>query len=154
MGTTFIKSIVYIIFSVILGIIFTSMFPSMSILKLLIVILSFLLAVIISDLLVIMIGMLSFKIEDSGPIYWVYSKLILLLGVLFPIEYFPSVFQPILKYSPVYVTTSGPAKLFVDFSYDLAYKTLIIQLVYLVLAILLCRLMYKKGVRNLNVNGG
>ena len=154
MGTTFIKSIVYVIFSVILGIIFTSMFPSMSILKLLIIILSFLLAVIISDLLVIAIGMLSFKIEDSGPIYWVYSKLILLLGVLFPIEYFPSVFQPILKYSPVYVTTSGPAKLFVDFSYDVAYKTLLIQVVYLVLVILLCKIMYKKGVRNLNVNGG
>ena len=154
MGTQFIKCVIYVIFSVILGIIFTSMFPNISVLGMIIVALSFILAVIISDLLATAIGLLSFKIEDSGPIHWVYSKLILLLGVLFPIEYFPEVFQPILKYSPVYATTSGPAKLFVDFSYDIAYKTLLIQLVYLVMVIILCKVMYKKGVRNLNVNGG
>ena len=153
-GENFTKSFVYLILSVILGIIFTLTFPNTNILQLFIVAISLLLAVIISDLIIICIGLLSFRIEDSGPIYWVYSKLILLLGVLFPVEYFPEVVQPILNYSPVYVTTYGPAKLFVDFSYDKALEVLILQLIYLVLVILLSNFMYKRGVKKLNVNGG
>lgn len=154
MGTTFIKSVVYVVLSIILGILFTSTFPSMGILEFIVLSISLFLAIIIGDLIVIMIGLLSFKIEDAAPIYWVYSKLILLLGVLFPIEYFPKVMQPILKYSPVYVTTYGPAKLFVDFSWNVAFEVLLFQLVYLVIVIFLCTRMYKKGVKNLNVNGG
>ncbi len=154
MGSTFIKSVIYVVLSTILGIAFTSTFPSIGLLEFLIIILSVFFAIFIGDLIIIMIGLLSFKLEDSAPIYWVYSKLLLLLGVLFPIEYFPKMMQPILKYSPVYVTTSGPAKLFVDFSWNVAFEIIVFQLIYLAITILLCTRMYKKGVKKLNVNGG
>lgn len=153
-GAQFIKSLVYIVLSIILGLLFTGMFPNINVLELLIVSGLLLLAVLIGDLLVIAIGLLSFKIEDSNPVYWVYSKFILILGVLFPIEYFPEYVRPFIKYSPVYATTTGPATLFVDFNYSSAMLLFIMQILYLVLGILICLIMYKRGVKKLNVNGG
>ena len=100
------------------------------------------------------IGLFSFYIEDSHPFYWLYSKVILVLGTLLPLEYFPTFIQGILKYLPSYVVAYGPAKLFVDFSSLDAIKILGAQIIYLIISYLLCTFIYKKGVRKLNVNGG
>ena len=59
-----------------------------------------------------------------------------------------------MRYSPIYVTCYGPAKLFVDFSYSLAIEILISQIIYLGISGLMCYTMYKKGVKKLNVTGG
>ena len=82
------------------------------------------------------------------------NKFILVLGTLFPIEYFPKIMQPILNFSPIYVVSYGPAKLFIDFSWDKFISVLIAQIIYIFISYLLCSLLYKKGVKNLNVNGG
>ena len=112
------------------------------------------LGLLISTLLVLSIGLFSFFIEDSGPFYWIYSKLILVMGTLFPIEYFPLFAQKILVYTPVYVVNYGPAKLFVDFSINKGIGIIIAQVIYVFIAYLLCSLIYRKGVKNINVNGG
>ena len=80
--------------------------------------------------------------------------MILVIGVIFPIEYFPAVVQPIIKFSPVYVVSYGPAKLFVDFSWYTFGTILTAQIIYIAIAALLCHLIYMKGVKKLNVNGG
>ena len=95
-----------------------------------------------------------FFIEDANPFYWVYSKFILIIGTIFPIEFFPKLLQPIIKYSPIYVICYGPAKLFVNFSYGDLISIVIAQIIYIFIAYMLCALLYKKGVKNLNVNGG
>jgi ABC-2 type transport system permease protein len=92
--------------------------------------------------------------EDSYPFYWLYSKVILVLGTIFPIEYFPHAIQPILSYSPIYVVSYGPAKLFVDFSYSNFITIIIAQVIYIIISYLLCSFLYRKGVKKLNVNGG
>lgn len=137
-----------------MGMIFLKDFPMLSIPAITIVLLSGMLAVLINSLLVTFIGLISFIIEDSNPIFWLYSKMILVLGVLFPIEYFPGVLAQIMRYSPIYVTCYGPAKLFVDFSYSSAVEILISQILYLGVAWIMCYSLYKKGVRRLNVTGG
>ena len=142
------------IIGIILGFIFLKNFPSLNILSILAVLITGLLATIISSLLVIFIGLLSFIIEDSHPFYWLYSKLILVIGTIFPIEYFPKTIQPILNLSPIYVVCYGPAKLFVDFSWNNFVIVLISQIIYILIAWILCTLIYKKGVKKLNVNGG
>ena len=148
------KMIVYTILAITLGYIFLGNFPNLNIISILAVILTGILATIISSLLIIFIGLLSFIIEDANPFYWLYSKVILVIGTMFPIEYFPEWIQPLLTYSPIYAVCYGPAKLFVDFSYNNFIKILIVQLIYIVISWLLCTLIYKKGVKNLNVNGG
>ena len=154
MGEAFIKAVMYILFGAITGLLFLKTVPVINIFSFLAVILSGLLAVIINSLLCIFIGLFSFFIEDSSPFYWLYSKLILVIGVIFPIEYFPAVVQPIIKFSPVYVVSYGPAKLFVDFSWYTFGTILTAQIIYIAIAALLCHLIYMKGVKKLNVNGG
>lgn len=154
LGDAFVRAVMYIILGMLVGWIFLGSFPNLNIISIVMVLISGVLATVISTLLIVFIGLFSFIIEDANPFYWLYSKLILVVGTLFPIEYFPKVIQPILAYSPVYAVCYGPAKLFVDFSWSTCLNVLGMQIVYVVMAWLMCMLLYKKGVRNLNVNGG
>ena len=154
LGEITVRGVIYSILGLLIGFMFLGSFPSLNFLQIIIVLLSSILAITISIFIVILIGLLSFKIEDAIPVYWLYSKFILILGTLFPIEFFPIQLQGILKYSPIYVVSYGPAKLFVNFNYTNAIYVLLAQILYLVITYLLCAFSYKKGVRKLNVNGG
>ncbi len=153
-GATTVRFIFVTILGMILGFIFLGSFPSLNILELLGVLLACALSLIINMLLTISVGLLSFFIEDANPFYWVYSKFILIIGTIFPIEFFPKLLQPIIKYSPIYVICYGPAKLFVDFKLDMFLQILVFQIVYIIISFAICHLIYKKGVKRLNVNGG
>lgn len=154
LGNMFIKGLVYTFLGMLTGFIFLGVFPSLNFVNILVVIITSFLATVISTLLIIFIGLISFFIEDAGPFYWLYSKVILVLGTIFPIEYFPSIIQKILIFSPVYVVSYGPAKLFVDFSWDKAISIILAQIVYIFISYGTCQLIYKKGVKRINVNGG
>ena len=154
LGTCLVRSIIYVILGMVLGYIFLGSFPNLNILEILAVTLTGILATCISTLLIIFIGMFAFIVEDSNPFYWLYSKLILVIGTIFPIEYFPKIVQPILKFSPVFVVCYGPAKLFVNFSWSSFLIVLLAQVIYIGISYKLCAILYKKGVKNLNVNGG
>lgn len=154
LGEITFKGVIYTILAMLEGFLLLGVFPKVTILGALAIFLVSVLAIVISTLILISIGLLAFKIEDSNPIYWLYSKLILICGTIFPIEYFPAAVQPILNYSPVYVTTYGPARLFVEFNLETFLNVLLFQVIYLVLIYLLCLFVYRRGVRDLNVNGG
>lgn len=100
------------------------------------------------------ISMISFWIEDSGPFQWLYGKLILMLGTLFPVEIFPAVLQPFLKMTPVYTVCYGPARLIIDFNPKTLMEILPAQLLYLAAGLGLLFYIYGKGVKKLHVNGG
>ncbi len=110
--------------------------------------------VLINSLIRISISVLSFWIEDSGPFHWIYDKLIIVVGTLFPIEVFPVWIQPFIKCTPIFVVTYGPAKLVIDFSMDMFFKVFAVQLIYLVVTIFLLAVLFRRGVKKLNVNGG
>ena len=154
LGSCTIKALMFSILGIITGLVFMGDFPKLTIASCIMVIITAILATVINTLLIIFIGLISFFIEDANPFYWVYSKFILVLGTIFPIEYFPVVLQPILTYSPIYVVSYGPAKLFVDFSWTSCIHIIIAQVIYIIVAYILCRLLYQKGVKRLNVNGG
>ena len=154
LGTTTIKAIMYIVLGMVTGFIFIGSFPNLNILSIVAILITGVFATVISTLFIICIGLFSFIIEDSGPFYWVYAKFILIIGTIFPIEFFPKSIQPIINYSPIYAISYGPAKLFVNFSLNTFLSVLISQIIYIFIGWLICSLLYKKGVRNLNVNGG
>lgn len=154
LGDCTIKAIIFTILGILTGFIFIQSFPALTLPSLVMILIVSILAIIINILLIIFIGLISFYIEDANPFYWVYSKIILVLGTIFPIEYFPAFLRPILTYSPIYVVSYGPAKLFVDFSWDACLQIILAQGAYILIAYLLCYILYKKGVKKLNVNGG
>lgn len=153
-GDILIKGIIYSVLGLLTGLLFTHSFPSIGFLGIILVLITSILALIISTLLITSLSLLSFFIEDASPFYWIYSKLILVLGTIFPIEYFPKVVANILAFSPVYVVSYGPAKLFVNFNIQNAISVVSAQIVYILLAYGLCYFIYQKGVKRINVNGG
>lgn len=152
-GEISIKFILYMILAIVTGFIFVGPID-FNIISLPFIIIVFLLSFIINAVIRIIISMLSFYIEDSTPFHWLYDKVIIVLGIIFPIEIFPKVLQPILKFTPIYVVTYGPAKLVIDFNFNMFFTIIFIQIIYLIVTIILLTLMYRKGVRKLNVNGG
>lgn len=154
LGSISISAFMYICLGMLIGLIFLGTFPVLNFFSAIAVFITGILATVISILLITFIGLFSFIIEDAGPFYWLYSKFILVIGTIFPIEYFPASIQPFLLYSPVYVVSYGPAKLFVNFSWSGFISIVVAQMAYMAIGYLLCTLLYKKGVKNLNVNGG
>lgn len=154
LGSIVVKTVIYIFLGMVMGFFFLGEFPKLSFLSIFLVVISSILALVISTLLILIIGLFSFSIEDAQPFYWLYSKFILIIGTLFPIEFFPEVVRPILNYSPIFAICYGPAKLFVQFDLLYALQVIGVQLIYLVVVYFICFCLYRKGVRKLNVNGG
>ncbi len=154
LGKFVVKFVLITLIGLCLGLLFMGEIPDLNILSILAILLTVVLAIIIAIFLITSIGLLSFFIEDANPLFWMYSKLILVFGTIFPVEFFPEVLQGFLKFSPVYAVSYAPAKLFVRFSTGEFINVLVVQIIYLLLSFGLCHLIYKKGVRKLNVNGG
>lgn len=153
-GEITLKFIFYFIISIILGFIFVGPLDNFAFAMLPLIIISMILGVIINSLIRIVISLLSFWIEDSTPFHWIYDKLILVIGTLFPVELFPLFLQPIIKCSPIFVVNYGPAKLFIDFSFTSFRTIFVAQIIYVILIVILATIIYRKGVKKLNVNGG
>jgi ABC-2 type transport system permease protein len=154
LGLCTVRALIYVVLGLVVGFTFLHSFPDLSMLSILAIFITFVFALVISILLLSAIGLLSFFIEDSKPLYWIYSKFILVLGTIFPIEFFPVWARGILKYSPIYAVSYGPARLFVNFSWNNFILVIISQLCYIIISYLICLLLYRKGVKKLNVNGG
>ena len=153
-GSISIKFILFTLYGLLLGLLFIGNIPSLNALQIIVLLISTILAITINLLFSIAIGLVSFVIEDSVPLQWVYSKFLLVLGTLFPIEYFPGILKDLLKFSPILALSYGPARLFVNFDWRNALVVILVQLIYLVFMYTLTQFIYKKGVKKLNVNGG
>lgn len=153
LAETSIRTFVFTSISITFGLIFTG--PLDTNLKTIILAIPiFIIAIIITGLIHILISLTSFWFEDSKPFQMVIDKFILIFGILFPIEMFPKIIGSILKYTPIYSIAYGPAKLVISFNINL-YKSIIIsQIITLIIIIILINIIYKKGVKKLNVNGG
>ena len=154
LGKTVFTLLLYFAIGLLVVFALTKNMPIINVYEILLVIISCIFAQIIVIFISIFIGLFSFYIEDSSPFYWMYSKFTILLGVIFPIEFFPEVMQKILVFTPIYVTAYGPAKLFVDFSYDNFFSILLAQIIYVGVSYAMCMAVFTSSVKRLNVNGG
>ena len=140
--------------TVVIGMTMVGRIPGFHVITLLAVVPCIISGVIIHGVFKLCISMISFWIEDSNPFQWLYDKLILVVGTIFPIEIFPTVLQPVLKLTPIYTVCYGPAKLIVDFSVEKYLEILLAQALYLAFGCGLMFLIYEKGGKKLYVNGG
>jgi len=118
-------------------------------------IIAILFALLLDFTLSMSIGLIAFWTEDAGPYRWIYSKTLFILGgLMFPLEIFPSWLQSIAKVLPPAFMLYYPARLVVNFSWDLLITVLIGQLAYLALFSLIAMWMYKRAFRRVSINGG
>lgn len=153
-GDISVKMILYIGLALVMGVSIVGSITGLTVVTLILVIPVFLMATMVSCLIRLIISLMSFWIEDSGPFHWIYDKLILVLGTLFPVEIFPIWMRGFITVSPVFVVTYGPAKLVIEFTRELYLRVLISQVTYIVILGLILSTMFRKGVKKLNVNGG
>lgn len=154
LGEVMLKSFLYLGAGMIIGFTFVGGIPNFKLYQLPVAAVSFFFGIMISAFISMCISILSFWIEDSTPFHWIYDKMILVVGTLFPVEIFPKWAQPVIKCSPIYVVNYGPAKLVIDFSPQVMFRVLAIQLIYFSVTLLLLFALFEKGVKKLNVNGG
>lgn len=143
------------VIGIVIGLVFVGPLQSFNLAFLPFIFLSLILGCIINFFIYISIALLSFWFEDNNAFFWIYSKLIFTLGgMLMPIEFFPNWLKNIAHFLPFSYVTYVPAKLAVNFSFYDFFRGFSVQLVYLMVFVLLSATMYRKGAKNLNVNGG
>jgi ABC-2 type transport system permease protein len=143
------------IIGLIIGFIYVGALENFSIANLPFILLSIITGCFIHFFIYITLALTSFWFEENTAFFWIYSKLIFTLGgMLMPLELFPKWLQSLSHYLPFAYVTYVPARLAVDFSFLNFYKQFSIQLVYLLFFFLLAMGLYRKGAKNLNVNGG
>lgn len=153
-GETIVGLFTYIIVGLTISFVIIGSLKTFSLISIPFIIITTILSALISGLIYILIALSAFWVEDNTPFFWIYEKIILSIGVLFPIELFSGVLQKLITFSPVYVTMYAPAKMSVDFSFAQFINVFSFQVGYLIVMIILCAIVYKKGAKKLNVNGG
>ena len=148
-----IKMLIFIPFGLAIGFVFVGPIE-FDIKNLLFILIVFILSAFINALIKICISFSSFWLDENKPFHWIYDKFILVLGVLFPIELFPAFMQPFIKVTPIFVVTYGPARLAVNFSSQVFWGLIVNQVIYILIFLILVSLIYKKGVKKINTNGG
>jgi len=154
LGDVIVKILFFISIGIITGITFIGKIQNFNIRNILLLILVYILGIIINSLINIVVNLSSFWIEENKPVRWVYEKIILMFGVMFPLEMLPIWLQPVVKFTPVFTCIYGPIKLTVDFSFNVFYRIIATQFLYLVGFAFFALFIYKKGVRKINANGG
>lgn len=154
LGEITIKFFLFLVFGILLGTVMIGTIPGFNFVYLPLIIISAFLGILINSIIRITISVISFWIEDSTPFQWIYDKLILVLGTIFPVEMFPKWLQPVIKCTPVLAVTYGPAKLIIDFSFEMFWQIIAIQAIYILVSSVILLGLYKIGTKKLNVNGG
>lgn len=141
-----------LMFGCILGVIMAGV-PHITAFNLVIFLISTILGISIWIGINISIGLFAFITEENEPFYFVISKGVLIL-VLTPLEFFPSIVQKVLLFIPTTYVSYPASKSFVHFNVNQNYKLLIGQFIALILVIIFNNFLSKKGEKNINVNGG
>lgn len=111
-------------------------------------------AILVNYFALAALGLTAFWLEENTAFFWIYQKLTFMLGLFLPVEFFPAWLQKIALVLPFPYTTYGPAKLVVAFTWEGFLRIITMQGLYLTVFLVLSALLYRKGVRMLNVNGG
>ena len=112
------------------------------------------LSVLVHSFIKMTIGTLAFWVEDSFPFTWIYEKMLLVFGACFPVDMFPEKIQNIVALTPIYGVIYGPARLIINFTWGDFFEIVISQIFWVIVTMLICFSVYKRGAKNVNVNGG
>ena len=140
------------VLGIMLGLIFAG-FISITFIQLIFVVITVIFAIITQISLQILIGLIAFFTEENRGFYLILSKMQLLL-ILTPVEFYPDIIQKVFYLSPVTYSIYAPAKLLVHFDLVTGFRLLSLTVLSLLLLVLIIAVLYKKGVKMINVNGG
>lgn len=101
------------------------------------------------------IGLLSFKLQDSTPIFWIWQRCSFLFGgLVIPIDFYPSYLKTVSYFLPFASLLYSPARLIIDFNVENFLIALGGLLFWGIVALFLAGRLYIRMLKSLKVNGG
>jgi ABC-2 type transport system permease protein len=154
LASVMVESIAILTMAIPLGIIIAGT-ESLSLFGIIFGIMAMVLAFLIDFAISLSIGLIAFWTEDATPYQWIYSKILFILGgLLFPLDIFPIWLQTIAKLLPAAYLIYYPARLIVDFSWELLFRVLVGQVFYLALFGVVAFAVYRIAIKKVSINGG
>ena len=117
-------------------------------------VLSLLLAGTLGFFLQFSLAMTAFWLEENEAFFWIYQKLMLIIGTLIPLEFLPGKVAALAIWTPFPYLSYAPARIFVAFSWAEAGSLIARQLIWLLVAVLLAKAVFALGSRRIAMNGG
>ncbi len=154
LGETLPSQFILIILGSLFGFFYAGALPLGGILHLPAVLFSLSLSVCLSFFIQAAISLSAFWLEENSAFYWIYMKLILIVGTLMPVEFLPERFHLAARLSPFSSVAYAPARLAVAFEGRQALSILGVQLFWTIAAGLLASMIYRRGVKHVSVQGG
>ena len=112
------------------------------------------LGMIINFFLMMTLGLTAFRLEENTAFFWIYQKLVFMLGMFIPLEFLPGWLQNIALCLPFSYVAWAPARLIVAFRWDLFWQVVPMQLLWAAVSVILSAGMYRYGVRGIQAHGG
>lgn len=154
LGQLLVNAFFFGILAIALGFVFAGPLTGFCWIGIPVMVLSIILSIILNYYFMMLIGLSAFIVEENFAMFLIYQKLGFMLGMFLPVEFLPAWLQPIAKSLPFSYIYWAPAKLFVDFSYEIAFDLILRQVIWVGLVIFLVMLFYRRCERRLQVNGG
>ncbi len=150
--SVFVKAIVNMIFAIVLGFLLVSKIK-ISALSIIFTLISAIIGIFIGILLQIFVGLIAFFTEENSSFWLITQKLSFFL-VFTPIEFYPAFVQKIFLFLPTTYLVYAPARIFTKFDLIPSLKLLGLEILSGIFLYVIIRIMYAKGVKRINVNGG
>jgi ABC-2 type transport system permease protein len=110
---------------------------------------------LLNTLWLLLFGLLAFWIEEVSPIYWIFQKLVFVIGgMFFPIDFFPGWMQGISRALPFAYSAYWPAMTMVRWSWATFLQGLVGQLGYIALLGLAAAALFRVAARKVQAHGG
>jgi ABC-2 type transport system permease protein len=142
------------VLGILMGTLAAGPLPLRGILHLPAVLVSLFLGASLSFFILTALSLTAFWIEENSVFFWIYQKLILIIGTLMPVEFLPAGLQPLARLSPFSSVAWAPARLAVAFSPREASSILIVQALWTALAACAAFFVFNRGVKHVSVQGG
>ena len=105
--------------------------------------------------LYLLIGLLAFWMSDISPVWWVWQKLMFILGgLMLPLEFYPDVIRKMARFTPFPAALAGPASLVLDFARVDAGALLRDLVMWSSIVTLAIWTLFRRATSTLTVNGG
>jgi len=113
------------------------------------------LALTLHFLIMALLAIFSFWLEDTKSLNFVYDKIVFILGgMLAPLEIFPTWLEQITKYLPFSYIAYYPAKLWVQFSLHNFWSVVLGEIIWIIITIIALAIAYRICIKNISINGG
>ncbi|MBO5142312.1 MAG: ABC-2 family transporter protein [Clostridia bacterium] len=116
-------------------------------------VISIIFAFIIAMIIQLIIGLIAFYIEETKSIWFIIQKAQFLL-VFVPIEFYGGMVQKLLMLLPTTHMIYTPATILLKYDFENCIALLSMQIINIIVLMFVTCILYKKGVRRINVNGG